>query len=162
MQYQVVFDVRDTRPAYEFVLVGLLFIAIGVVLALLRPRLPGWWGKQPRASSRFVACWIALSAFSTVVTLAIITLGGSYFRRAMTDHRTETIEGVVEEFTPMPAAGHAMERFCVQGRCFEYSDFVITGGFNKTSSHGGPIRLGLRVRLAVLNDTILRLEVANQ
>jgi len=53
-----------------------------------------------------------------------------------------------------------MERFCVSGVCFAYSDFVITSGFNNTSSHGGPIREGLPVRVTYVGDMIVKLEVA--
>ena len=54
-----------------------------------------------------------------------------------------------------------MERFCVSGTCFEYSDYVVTGGFNNTSSHGGPIRAGLPVRVSHVGDRIVKLEIAD-
>ena len=69
------------------------------------------------------------------------------------------MEGEVADFVPMPAAGHAMEHFCVQRVCFSYSDFVLNGGFNNTSSHGGPIRAGLPVRIAYLDGVIVKLEI---
>ncbi|MEO7576992.1 MAG: hypothetical protein ABIT83_05210, partial [Massilia sp.] len=68
----------------------------------------------------------------------------------------------VADFVPMPAAGHAMERFCVQQACFSYSDFVIGGGFNNTASHGGPIRAGLPVRVTYVDGDIVKLEIAPQ
>lgn len=60
----------------------------------------------------------------------------------------------------MPATGHAMEKFCVADACFEYSEYVISGGFNNTSSHGWPIREGLRVRATYVGNSIVKLEVA--
>jgi hypothetical protein len=65
----------------------------------------------------------------------------------------------VTGFMPMPVTGHAMEHFCVSGACFSYSDYVVTAGFNRTSSRGGPIREGLPVRVTYLGNTILKLEV---
>lgn len=61
-----------------------------------------------------------------------------------------------------PRIGHAMERFCVSGRCFEYSDSVITSGFNNTSSHGARFARVSRfpVRITYLGNTLLKLEVA--
>jgi len=69
------------------------------------------------------------------------------------------VEGTVSRFVPMPVTGHAMERFCVHDTCFEYSDFVITSGFNNTSSHGGPIREGLPVRVTFVGNKIVKLEI---
>ena len=75
----------------------------------------------------------------------------------------ETVEGRVEEFKAMPYAGHDVERFRVGGEFFSYSDYVETGGFNNTSSHGGPIREGIPVRIGFVrrqnDNVIVRLEV---
>jgi hypothetical protein len=79
---------------------------------------------------------------------------------ALKTNAARVAEGVVTDFEPMPASGHAMESFCVSGTCFQYSDYVATAGFNNTSSHGGPIREGLPVRVTYLGDTILKLEVS--
>lgn len=59
----------------------------------------------------------------------------------------------------MPYGGHATESFVVQGIQFKYSDYIITAGFNHTSSHGGPIREGLLVRIWHRNGEILRLDI---
>ncbi len=56
-------------------------------------------------------------------------------------------------------AGHDTERFDVNGINFSYSDYMVTGGFNVTSSHGGPVREGLAVRICYKDGEILRLEV---
>lgn len=76
-----------------------------------------------------------------------------------------TVEGLVEHFHPMPWSGHDTERFDVQGVPFAYSDYVINNGFNHTSSHGGPIREGLPVRITYLparpHNLIIKLEVAD-
>jgi hypothetical protein len=79
---------------------------------------------------------------------------------ARQDHSTRVAEGVVTNLKPMPATGHAMESFCVSGACFDYSDYVMTVGFNQTSSHGGPIHEGLPVRVTYVGNTIVKLEVA--
>jgi hypothetical protein len=60
----------------------------------------------------------------------------------------------------MPYAGHANEHFTVCGVPFSYSDYVVTEGFNRTSSHGGPMREGLWVRITYVGDIIARLEIA--
>jgi len=70
------------------------------------------------------------------------------------------VEGTVTNFHPMPYSGHQNETFSVNGVQFSYSDYVIVPCFNNTSSHGGPIREGLRVRIAYSDDCILKLDVA--
>ncbi len=76
----------------------------------------------------------------------------------------QTVEGPVTNFDPMPYEGHRPECFSVQGKRFCYSDYVISPGFRNTVSHGGPIRPGLRVRIAYRNagqhTAILRLDIA--
>ncbi len=70
------------------------------------------------------------------------------------------VEGTVEDFVPMPAAGHANESFSVDDVRFSYSDYNLsTGAFNNTASHGGPIREGLRVRVSHHEGRILELEI---
>ena len=63
----------------------------------------------------------------------------------------------------MPYEGHATEHFVVNGVRFEYSDFEVTSGFNNTSSHGGPVRQGLYVRIHYIErnskNVILKLEI---
>ena len=68
----------------------------------------------------------------------------------------EVIEGVVKDFHPMPYTGHDSERFVVNGVNFAYSDFnFLKGGFNNASSHGGPIREDLQVKIAHKNGRIM-------
>jgi hypothetical protein len=83
--------------------------------------------------------------------------------RAADDSTTPVVAGPVEDFRPAPAEGHQDETFTVNGVPFGYSDYVITGGFNQTQSHGGPIREGLAVRIHYIprGNVIVKLEIAN-
>jgi hypothetical protein len=84
----------------------------------------------------------------------------SALRNALKEGNIAVVEGRVENFVPMPYIGHAQERFSVCGVSFSYSDYGVTAGFNNTSSHGGPIREGLWVRMAYVGNSIARLEIA--
>jgi hypothetical protein len=95
----------------------------------------------------------------TVVTFAATYYDYISLREALEIGQVTVVEGIVTDFKPMPYEGHANERFCVQGNCFEYSDYGITAGFNNTSSHGGPIKNGLNVRVSFCDNEIARLEV---
>jgi len=76
----------------------------------------------------------------------------------------QTVEGAVANFDPMPYEGHKPECFSVQDKRFCYSDYVISPGFRNTASHGGPIRPGLKVRIAYRtagrHTEIMRLDIA--
>jgi hypothetical protein len=78
----------------------------------------------------------------------------------------QTVEGTINNFDPMPYEGHRMECFSVQDKRFCYSDYFIVPGFRNTTSHGGPIRPGLKVQIAYISaarhNTILRLEIAQE
>ena len=95
----------------------------------------------------------------TVVTFALTYPDYQTLVNAVDSGQINVVEGKVSDFKAMPLSGHAMERFCVSGVCFEYSDYVVTAGFNNTSSHGGPIREGLPVRVIYVGNCIAKLEV---
>ncbi len=82
----------------------------------------------------------------------------------------QSVEGQVSRLTPTPYGGHTFECFFVQDKRFCYSDTFIMPGFRVTSSHGGPIRAGMRVQIAYRNftrnpvghNTILKLKIAKE
>lgn len=161
MAYQTVFDISAAGyKSWSFPAFGLIFIAAGIVLVLNRKMLPGWWRGHPRASNAFAFFFLGFA-----VLWIIVSFGATYrdyrgLTSAVENGTAKVVEGPVTNFKPMPVTGHAMERFCVKDDCFEYSDYVITGGFNNTSSHGGPIREGLPVRVTYVGCSIVKLEVA--
>jgi hypothetical protein len=162
MEYRVVFDIASAGyKAWSFPAFGLIFVVVGIALLARRKRLPGWWGKHPKASSAFVFFFLGFAVLWTVAAFVITYDDYSSLSKAQQEDRVLVVEGIVSNFKPMPATGHAMERFCVSGKCFEYSDYVVTGGFNNTSSHGGPIREGLPVRVSYVGNSNVKLEIAN-
>ena len=58
---------------------------------------------------------------------------------AYEEGRYMTVEGYVEDFTPMPAEGHAHETFQINGVLFDYSDNTALQGYNNTKVYGGVI-----------------------
>jgi len=70
------------------------------------------------------------------------------------------ITGNISEFKPMPYASHQQESFTVNGVFFDYSDYDLSKcGFNNSTSHGGPIKEGLPVRISYRDGRILILEI---
>ena len=51
----------------------------------------------------------------------------------------EIVEGLVENFEPMPYEGHGDESFEINGVEFSYSDYRKICGYNNAKSHGGVI-----------------------
>jgi hypothetical protein len=159
LNYKVVFDVTSAGyTTWGFALVGIILAIVGAVQIRNREHLPM---KGPRMLVRvFPFVYFGFATLWTIVVVGSTLKEYLSLTSALRDGRVSIVEGVVSHFKPMPYTGHAMERFCVQDTCFAYSDFVVTSGFNNTSSHGGPIREGLRVRIAHVSGTIVRLEVA--
>jgi hypothetical protein len=153
MDYRTVFDLTVTGfKSWTFPAAGVIFIVIGVVLVAARGRLTNR-KMFPFVFLGFAVLWtltVAFSTYSEYRKVREVTDGG----------RAQVVEGPVMDFVPMPKAGHSSEKFCVSGTCFAYSDYRVTSGFNNTSSHGGPIREGLPVRVTHVGDVIVKLEVA--
>ena len=165
MQYRVVFD--NTAVGYtgwHFAAYGMVGTVIGAVMVatvLRRGVLPiKWWSTRPRASKLFAFYIFGFSLLWTLVVLYSTYTQYAGLKKAQVNGRAQVVEGIVTHFKPMPVTGHAMERFCVQETCFSYSDYIVTAGFNNTSSHGGPIRDGLPVRVTYVGAAIIKLEVA--
>jgi hypothetical protein len=154
MPYVTVFEITQKHYQWWFSAAGLGFIVLGIVFILVGRK----WASQRRAkiSGYFM---VAFASFWTV--LAFTSTFGEY-RRCINAYQTgdyAVVEGKVENFHPMPYEGHQNECFTVQDKRFCYSDYVVQAGFNQSTSHGGPIREGLPVRVAYYDDQILRLEV---
>ena len=137
---------------------GLVPFIVGAVLVFGKYRL-GW--RRPRWLLPLFCCFLGIVTFYIAGPLdtSITRMNSEALTEFETGHYA-LVEGVVTDFHPMPYEGHEDECFSVATQRFCYSDYIVTPGFRNTASHGGPIRAGLRVRIAYSFDTILRLEVA--
>ena len=163
--FHLVFDASQKGPDLWFPAFGLIFVVIGVGLlagrsvpriARVLPRAPGVFARVfPVFFLGFAVLWTTLSTVGVLVSW--------YSTQTQIRNGAPVVEGAVANFHPMPAAGHEDEHFTVQGVYFAYSDYSVTSGFNNTSSHGGPMREGLYVRIhytrSVTGETITKLEV---
>jgi hypothetical protein len=154
VEYNVVFDVTQSGPRYLwFPAIGLIMVVVGIPLFRQRKTVTG--------STRIIAhVMLPFALFWTAGTFIAVVAQYLSLASALRTGRCEVVEGVVTAFHPMPAAGHENEWFVVGGCRFDYSDYRLTAGFNNTSSHGGPLRQGLRVRIHHRNGAIARLEIA--
>jgi len=161
MTFTTVFDVSQQGYQAADSAFGLIFVAMGTMLvfrpALMQGLMKG--GLQGKVPQVFSWCFLI---FSLLWTTIVFTATFSEYLSVTSDLREgrySIVEGPVEDFVPMPFAGHPMESFTVGGHRFSYSDYLGTSGFHNTASHGGPIRQGLYVRISYSGNLILRLEI---
>jgi hypothetical protein len=158
MKYKLVFDVvQEGYRNWGFLVPGLIFIVIGIGMLVHRWKFPA---KDTKFSARifpyffagFAILWTATSFWGTF---------SEYFKlkQAVLNGKYEVIEGTITDFVPMPSGGHAKEHFKVNGHYYEYSNFNVIAGFNKTQAYGGPLRGGMPVRIAEVDGQIARLEI---
>ena len=159
IRYRLVYDaVQAGYTDWWFPGIGVAFLALALVSPHFRrkeTRSLGPWANHLVAG--FALCW-AVGAFWS-------TYGGyRSMRSALRSDRFTVVEGRVRNFQPSDPGDHRDETWEVEsgGRVYHYA-YVrssLTPGFRKTSVHGGPIREGLRVRIADVDGYIARLEVA--
>ena len=147
ISYQTVFDIGHQFPQYWWLL--------GIPLVMFTAGFLMLGSKDSRHSRAFIYFFLAISG-----TVGI-AFGGGYrdriraMREAITNGRYRTVEGTVADFVPADAGDHHPEHFAVVtpgGRVeYSYSESGVTQGFNQSQHHGGPLRDGLRVRIANVN-----------
>jgi len=160
MEYRTVFDAANVGFNWTPIAFGVGFVAVGSMLVAIRniPPPPSW-RTSPRFNRWFSYFFLAFASLWTILVTYLTYSRYSEIQSAVAAGKFNVVSGAVTDFKPMPYTGHAMERFCVERVCFEYSDYVETPGFHNAASHGGPIRVGLPVRVSYVGNTIVRLEV---
>lgn len=159
MEYTTVFDVaRDGFVEWKFPALGLILVAVGAGMALY-----DW--RQPKVRSTgmkrvFSLIYLTFAILWTLTSFTFLYSEYASLRDALVTGRYAVVEGVVTNFKPAPAEGHADEEFDVAGHHYSFSDYVVIAGYHRSRSHGGAFREGLRVRIADVEGQIARLEIA--
>ena len=111
-----VFDVLDSGYRdWTFPAFGLIFVAIGTVIFFFPKILKAlgipYLNSKSRWQTVFRFFFLGFALFWT--TLAFSTTYGEHLRHQALarDNRCRVVEGPVENFVPMPVAGHAYESF---------------------------------------------------
>ncbi len=165
-QFVKVFDVLDSGfKDWQFSASGIIFVAIGVLI-FFAPRIIKATGIpfidfKSKTSWLFRYSFFGFAIIWTSVTFFATFTSYQRHRTLARDNTCKIVEGPIENFVPMPYAGHSEESFTVQGVPFEYSDYLVTDAFNNTASHGGPIDKNTYVRICYdpKGNAILRLEI---
>jgi len=160
MNYETIFDLtQEGFRLWPGPALGGVLLVVGAWLVASRDRLST--ATLPVFNRIFPFVFFGFAVVWVVVMSAASFREYRELSAALKSNRLLLVEGRVTDFRPMPYTGQVLERFCVRGVCFAYSDFVHTFGFHNATSHGGPIRDGLAVRIAYVGNVIVRLEVAN-
>jgi hypothetical protein len=157
VQYSLIYDAATAPFPYPLEsLVGFFPLAVGIAV-VRRPEL------LEKTSLRFNRLLGTLGIIFGAVILVgvplIVWIALHELRSGLVTHRYTLVEGPVRDFIAGQPDGHPMERFTVDGHAFQYSPYT-SPGFNQVSTQHGPMREGLRVRIAEIEGNIARLEVA--
>lgn len=169
MDYELIYDAAlSTDGTWSSVGSGLLLVALGGIVLLAIQIRKRYFGQQTSGYQKgFARFFFGFSLVWTIV-VSLLTWHQNYeTASASRSNECITVEGQVSDFRPMAEHGGEHESYSVQGVQFTYSDFSITGGYNKTVSQGGRITEGSHVRLCYFyrsrtqSNIIVRAEIAN-
>ena len=154
MNYNIVFDA--SRNGSQLAIYALIPVFV------LLPALVGWALKDSDDSKEALKgkFFLLLSAvgFSFSLMLLIGNYGEYYrARKALQTGDYQVVEGIVENFVPMPPGGHSTESFNIGSTSFRYGSGWGSIVFNSEWNHGY-IHNGAQVRIAYKNEEILRVE----
>jgi hypothetical protein len=143
-------------------LILLAFVAFGISLFFYNK----YYGNLPFSILKGKYFGLIIASFSMLIFLGISAtkIRDCYEAKRKFDNKQYYIvEGVVQDYHPMPASGHDTEQFRVDSVYFEFSDYNLgTFGYKNAASKGGAIKKDLYVQIlyAGINGriSILRLK----
>lgn len=84
-----------------------------------------------------ITALLMLAVFLFVMGSSILLYAAC--RRLWKNGEVSEVTGYVENYHPMPASGHDMESFEIDGVSFSYSNFVLQTGYHCAASWGGVV-----------------------
>ena len=146
MEYTTVYDVsNESMKLFWLLPVPFILIIGGIMTFQIINRKKGWVKEILKLSFMllFVLGWGVIVGIHEISSYKEV-------QKIIAERNYQIVEGIIENFDPMPYSGHKNESFTVNNIKFEYSDFNETFyGFNNTKSHGGPIR-GNRQKVKII------------
>ncbi len=166
---KLIYDFSQRSPGFGVMLFPLLFVFIGIGIFLYNKNIVDKNAKSSFGiSKRKFGMFFGLLFLSFTILVSTLTISShiSEYGKTIDVYKNKsykTVQGLIENYHPIPKGGHDSERFTVQGVSFEYSDYDLTDyGYNNAASNGGAIKEGLFVRINYFHNgtknVILRLE----
>ncbi len=123
------------------------------------------WGISKRKYGMLFGIFFCL--FALMMSAAVVSSKAGSHQTAVAlfnSKKRKTVEGVVQNYHPMPEGGHDSERFTVGGVKFEFYGYDLgSPGYHTAAVDGGAIKADEYVRLTYANyyddNVILKIEV---
>lgn len=162
-QYKIAFDLNSQPVSFEGWMIPLIVLPVVGLILVITPQaiVDRFFTRGPKGAAGKIFAWIffLFSGFISVTWLITSTNQTSSLKSAVKSGQVSVVEGCLQYFHPMPEQGHDTERLELNGKTFEYSDYIVTSGFHTSESHGGPIHPDTKLRLTVVGGDIVRVEV---
>ena len=152
--FTTVYDIRTEELSSlmkEFLTGGICLFIGGLVVMFY------WKATRQDSRSNSLAPLIGSVALGMSAFFLFISLVPLYFtpreaKRIFDNNLYLVIEGVPENYHPMPKEGHEEESFDIQGVQFHYSDYNPSFGYNNAASLGGVIHANKYYRITYYPD----------
>lgn len=165
-----VYDCHTESVIPSFAFFPLIFVIIGLGVFLYNTFYAdrseiNKWGINKRKFAMLFGIGFAL--FALMLSAAAIASKAGARRTSVAlfnSKNRKTVEGVVQNYRPMPAGGHESESFTVNRIKFEFYDYDLADpGYHTAAVNGGAIKAGEYVRLTYADyyddNVILKIEV---
>ena len=147
----VLYDVRQTSYVeWRDVLPSLMTIVVGLLL------LPRRDDRRYRLGS---AVFIGMGLAFLTLTAGVRVIQHRTLVARLGNGDYDNVEGAITNFFPGSFDGHTPEVFVVAGHTYTFHGNTTTAGYHDVQGAGGPLREGIKVRIADVNGTIARFEL---
>jgi hypothetical protein len=147
----VLYDVTRTNAIdWGDALPFILMIGVGVSLLVRSDDRRYRWGG------------IALVAFGFLGAATSAGVDVMQRRRLSTRLRNgefDRVEGMISDFSPGSTDGHTPEAFKVAGHVYTFRSKLHMAGYHEVQGEDGPLRDGVKMRIADINGIVARLEL---
>jgi len=136
---EVLYEAAFVFPELWLIPIGIL-IVLPMFFANIRMRMNGADQKIPRII--MAVCFGCAIAVISLISVLVGLLQVNMHKKTVVAYEEgnyQIVEGYVENFAPMPAAGRADESFEINGVEFSYCDYEMRPGYNNAKSLGGVI-----------------------
>lgn len=138
MSFKTVFDLSTERVNYftDFLSPAYLFFILGIGLIIF------YKTDRKKTTQTTKSLIIGIVAVFISSIFILVFLGGQILeirkaKHIMQNKKFLIVEGIPENYHPMPKEGHDTEHFDIRGIHFEYSDYIIAyPGYHNAASLG--------------------------
>lgn len=167
--YQTVFEFAASGTSLTNLISLIFFILIGISILYYAKKIIKNYSSFRQIVLFFGYIFTGMASLFLIIALVKIPhiiSNDRDFRKVIESKNYNIAEGETENFSPMSQGENGKESFTVDGIPFEYCDYIVRKGFNKTSINNGPItKNGQKVRISYYTlDTenlILKIEIKN-